>query len=422
MRTFLLSLIIGAILCLFVGLVAFAPYHFTSVAMNDGLAMPFLNLDKPARELVELGDYDWKGDIAESEGDKFWDTYQLGEVLLELPSRHPLYLMGPNIISEGKTDIFGLNYLDHSARVLVEIRPESSIEWETHIGLDPIFNLPIFVSYLQKIGREQIWKDIFTREVVDPLAHIKGISDLTKVFDRSYEEMLYDLYILTQRERYLPKGKIRFALDEKGQGRIEIDRTSEVGEQRIYRDEWVYISRLGRIYRFHLRSRINNVAASVLRNHLLGKIEYKPSDPDLTKLMHARFQKLDLKDKIGQEGLTLLYCAWSHSPDQKEFLRELIQYSERGEKNEGLIGSLYNYAFKKYGTNFSQMSDKLLETASERLKRKMKEDEQKEIEAFKKSKDYIPEEFSSDEEKVEFFLNKARDDGDVEDKGVLEVP
>ncbi len=404
-------------MCLFVGLVAFAPYHFTSVALNDGLSMPFLKLEKPRRELVKPPAYDWDGAVAESEGGNFWQEYQMGDLLLELPSRHPLYLMGPKIEIETQSENFGLNYLDHNGRVLVEVMPRASEGWETHIGLDAIFNLPIFVSHLQSIGREQIWRDLFTRELMDPLA-----KEFSEIFERSYEEMLYDLYILSLRQRYLPTGELSYALDEKSQGWIEIDHSQEVGQERIYREEWVYVSRLGRIHRFLLKTRINNAAASVLRSHIVKSLEYRPSDPDLAKIFHARFQKLDLNAKTGQEGLTLLYCAWSHTPDQKEFLREMIQYSERGEKNEGLIGSLYNYAFKKYGTNFSQISDKLLETASERLKRKIKEDEEREIEAYRKRKDYIPEEFNSDEERVEFFLNKAKEDGGGQVKGVLEVP
>ncbi len=409
-------------MCLFVGLVAFAPYHFTSVAINDGLSMPFLNLEKIDRSLVELQEYDMGAPVAETESQELWDSYQMGDLKLELPSRHPLFLMGPHIISKGEEEKFGLKYLDRNGRVLLELMPEGSQKWETHIGLDAIFNLPIFVSYLQNIGRDQIWRDIFEHKVVDPLAEVHSIGDFSKLFDRSYEQMLYDLYILTQRERYLPKGQVRLALDQKNQAWIEVDHSEMVGEERIYREEWVLVSRLGRIHRFLIKSRINNVSSSLLRSHFLRSLEYRPSDPDLTKIMHSRFQKLDLKAKTGQEGLTLLYCAWSHSPDQKEFLREMIQYSERGEKNEGLIGSLYNYAFKKYGTNFSQIGDKLLETASERLKRKIQEDEEREIEAFKKSKDYIPEEFGSDDERVEFFLNKAREDGEREEKGVLEVP
>lgn len=378
--------------------------------------MPFLKLERPPRELVKPTPYNWGREIVESEA-KLWEKYQMGDLILELPSHHPLFLMSPKIEGNDGEENFGLNYLDHNGRILIEVMAQGSEKWETHIGLDAIFNLPIFVSHLQTIGREQIWRDLFTRELVDPLA--KGLSE---TFDRSYEEMLYDLYILTLRARYLPKGKLSYALDEKSQAWIEIDHSEEVGEERIYREEWIYVSRLGRIHRFLIKTRINNVAAELLRAHLAKSLEYRPSDPDLAKILHARFQKLSLPAKSGQEGLTLLYCAWSQSPDQKEFLREMIQYAERGEKNEGLIGSLYNYAFKKYGTNFSQISDKLLETASERLKRKIKEDEEREIEAYRKSKDYIPEEFNSDEERVEFFLNKAKEDGGAPVKGILEVP
>lgn len=422
MRTFLLSLIIGAIVCLFIGLVAFSPYHFTSVAINDGISTPFLNLDKLPRSFVFNNNYLWHEDTAETKGDSLWDEINFGNVRFELPLRHPLYLMSPTIEIDQKTERFGLTYFDHQRRVLLSFMMTTSMEWQTERGLDKIFSLPIFVNHLQTIGRERIWRDIFTRQVADPLDDVSGFSDLSRLSEHSYEEMLYDIYILSLRKRYFPPQVKAFRIEKDNTAWIELEQ-NEDNESRLFREEWALVSRLGRVHRFVFKTRRNSAPASVLRSHMTQSFRFDPSDPDRTKILHAQFQNLSLRDKVDQEGLTLLYSAWSHSPDQKEFLREMIQYSERGQKNEGLIGALYNYAFKKYGTNFSNISENLLETASERLKRRIKEDEKRELEEFKKSKSYIPDEFGSEDERVEFFLNRAREDENSgQRKGVLEVP
>jgi hypothetical protein len=91
----------------------------------------------------------------------------------------------------------------------------------------------------------------------------------------------------------------------------------------------------------------------------------------------------------------------------------MIRFLERGKNKKVYLDPLYKYGYEHYGTSFSNLLEKLRETEKEKLDRKVKEEEQ-----FKrKSLEDITildevEKFESNEEKIKFYLQKGKDEGE----------
>ncbi|MDD4976074.1 MAG: hypothetical protein PHY93_17090, partial [Bacteriovorax sp.] len=68
------------------------------------------------------------------------------------------------------------------------------------------------------------------------------------------------------------------------------------------------------------------------------------------------------------------------------------------------------YAYKKFGSNLSSENDVLLETADEKLKRKMKEELEGEVKKEEQvNKPKFEGNFSTPDDKIKFYLQKAKE-------------
>jgi hypothetical protein len=132
--------------------------------------------------------------------------------------------------------------------------------------------------------------------------------------------------------------------------------------------------------------------------------------------IYSDYKQLPFYKKVGQTGLAYLFASWSHHQEDREYLREMIQFMERGKQNQNILRPLYDFAFAKFGTTFSRHEKNRREVASEKLKRKREEELKAEIKAAE-SLDYNTEtEFTNDQEKIKFFLRKAKDSKEDSDQ------
>lgn len=108
--------------------------------------------------------------------------------------------------------------------------------------------------------------------------------------------------------------------------------------------------------------------------------------------------------------MTYLYTAWSHDISNRDYVRVIIYFLERGSSNLKYLKPFYEYSYKKFGSNFSGEEGNLDETNEEKLKRKSKEELEKEIRnAEDNSKPKTEGNFNSPEEKIKYYLQKAKD-------------
>jgi hypothetical protein len=148
------------------------------------------------------------------------------------------------------------------------------------------------------------------------------------------------------------------------------------------------------------------------------QLSYKASAKEDSIQIYNEYKKLNYEQRVDQEGMIYLFAAWTHNIDNESFLREMIKFLERGNDNNIHLQPLYEFAYKKYGSNYSDDVGNRKETAQKRLERKTKEELEKEIETERKRNvENIEGSFSSDEDKIKFFLQKAKDDGgNIDDK------
>jgi hypothetical protein len=93
--------------------------------------------------------------------------------------------------------------------------------------------------------------------------------------------------------------------------------------------------------------------------------------------------------------------------EESNYIRELVQFAEKGENNESFLTDLYKFSREKWGTNFSTKGKFLDETIQRHIDRNIeleKKEEEKELESI----DDANVEFENDNERVKYFLNKAK--------------
>ena len=59
---------------------------------------------------------------------------------------------------------------------------------------------------------------------------------------------------------------------------------------------------------------------------------------------------MNYQSRIDQEGMIYLLATWSHIPNDKNVIREMIQFLEKGKGNLLFLQPLYNYSYKKFGS------------------------------------------------------------------------
>ena len=127
--------------------------------------------------------------------------------------------------------------------------------------------------------------------------------------------------------------------------------------------------------------------------------------------LNSFFKGLGYDRQIDQEGMMYLLSAWTHSPNNKDYIREMIAYLERGERTQRQLESLYAYAYSRYGETFStkgveglQISDNL--DFQRKLELEKKADEEK----LKNKKIVIEEKKLTKEQELELMLKRAKRD------------
>ena len=163
-----------------------------------------------------------------------------------------------------------------------------------------------------------------------------------------------------------------------------------------------------KIYSLDFTFHINKKFASKFRKKLLDSIIFKESSFESAVSSYNQYKSLTFNEKISQFGLFHLLSAWSHNRDNHKFLKEIIQFSERKGVQQVSLKFLYDYAYKKFGTNFSRKEDKVKETASKRLDRKISEEDKKDVQELDRTPaQATPDNFNSGDERIDYFLNKG---------------
>lgn len=395
----------------FVVFLVFAPYHFYYVTLNEGLISEYLTLKRHDsswhKTSVELSK---GGDTVFSESTDLWRDFHFSNFNLPFPLLHPSLLVVPYIDFEGSYDELGARFLDRGEQELAEFLILQSESYELTQKKQKLFELPYFRAHLREKTPAQIWQDMFTLDLdLEGKGNRDWTTYLQELYKIDYRDLVYKLYILKMREHYFPVNTDKFAFyKDTGVAIIDLKNDDE-----SYKDELFFILEKDIIYKIKFRYNVHNIMGEVVREKILQSIRYQESSEDSTNAIYAQYKQLEYEERIDQKGMVYLYAAWSHVPKKKEFLKEMIRFLERGKGNQVYLRSLYDYAYKLYGTNFSLDKDNLKESSEERLKRLIKKESDEEYEAIGREKLNIDDtKFENREQKIDFLLQKAKDNNE----------
>jgi hypothetical protein len=325
-----------------------------------------------------------------------WREFHLRDVVVPLPTGHPMFRTIPiiQLISGSAEPQIGVDLKGPSGREIAKIFLLKSGAWSDQFESQELFKLPIVKKILKTKISEEIWKDLFSRQ-------IEG-------WDLPFEDMVYNLYILQLRSTLLPRGFEDYGrLENEGMAFIEIP-----SKDKDYRTEIIFTFDRGLLLSYLMVTERNNADSEDLRSRMIKGIEFRSSDPSLASIIYKEFKQLSFIRQTDQEGMLYLLSAWSHSMDDVEMLKEMIYFLERGPKNGPQLKPLYKYVYSRFQKTFTTRDVGLDEDEPEiRLQRQI------ELEAITDRKQFLEKPIAAPKveevnpnERMNEFLRKARED------------
>ena len=407
-------------------MISFAPYHFYNNAVSTGMKSSLLTISESSAYIRKGSYYSLsKMDGLSGESKKLWEKFHFNNFEIPLPVRHPMIEMIPIIERRKNRPILGASFKIRNKQSIGSFKVMESFKFNRKIKNGKLFELPFFKNYLLLIEDKRLWKDLFTKDIKLPTGSFLEKSYWDSLWEISYQELVYNLYILSLRKDFLPENAREISyFTNKGFGVVElinIDK-EDLGLEEIYRKELIYVYDKGFVHKFLVSSRFENIISESIRIKLMNQLTYRPSEESSSIEIYARYKELPYRRRITQEGLTFLFASWSHVTGKKEFIKEMIQFLERGSMGYEVLAPLYNYSYRVFGTNYSIIRNNLKENAAEQLKRKIREEEEaerKKIQDLSEGQVEVEGDFESEEDKVKFYLKKAKESGSIEEENML---
>ncbi len=398
----LVGLCVGAL-----HLVSLAPYHIYTLTLTEGVNTKFLKMDASRKELLDGNTIDLVSTKEVDASENLFTQFHFSNFIIPLPVDHVLYSMIPAMKIEDQKLKLGAYFLDAKNRDLFSFLSERVLPLNLTTNEQKIFTLPFFSKYIATKSLDEIWMDLFSKKLSLPATTGKSFYDSLDVLKKiTYSDLVYNLYILYNRHLLIPPNIKALSFDPKtNMGLIELP--SNDPHEKI---EQAFFINNGLIYKITIKTKILYPSARSFRAKFLKELQFKVSHPDSAISIYAQYKNLSYKNRIEQKGMTFLYSAWSHDLENRDFVRVIILFLERGKENLKFLQPFYEYAYKKFGTNLSSNNELLDETANERLKRKMKEELENETKNLANEKTVNFEgNFATQEEKINFLLRKAKD-------------
>ena len=375
----------------------------------------YLKLDRSNEQIREGIEYE----APKREGlivtdNNVWKKLHFKSFKIALPVHHPLFITLPYIELEKERAHIGFRLLDQKEKEMITLLLKDEISIKQKFT-DKVFTLPFFINRYSRLYFEKIWEYIFLLEINES-KYNKNFStkNLINTPDKVIFEMLYKTYILKLRLQLFNKNdlkEVHFWKDRKMGIVRTVDDETKKGRPEQYQQESIFYYTNGRIFKFFIRSKLNDIAATSFRDKFLKDLEFFNSEKDDAIKLYSEYNTFPYYKKISQEGMIYLYSAWTHDMDRSTFFAEMINFIERGDAGYKQVNSLYEFALKKFGSNFSSDLKKLKENQNQKLQRKISEEKEREILELKKKDSYVPEKFESKAHKIKFFLNKAKEKG-----------
>lgn len=421
-KKIILLILLLSVVVLGLLMVVVAPYHIYTLTLTEGVNTSFLSM-KPSKPQFYDGTkvYYFSNPEGDSEDKDLFEIFHFSNFLIPFPINNSLFNFIPSIRMDSSGHRLGGSFVDGKRIELFTFSVEKVVKFETNHGDQKLFMLPVFKNYIIRHSDKEIWNNLFSKKLSLPANLGRNFFEtLVSLKSVSYNDLVYNLYLLYNRDQIFPPATTKISYDDNlDLGVIELQ-TDDVN----YRLERVFIIEKGYVYSLIIKTRKKILAAEYYRNIFLKSIKYKESTKDSAIPIYAQYKGISYTKRIDQQGMTYLFCAWSHDVENREYIRVIIYFLERGKSNLKFLKPFYEYAFKKFGTNLSSDSAELLETAEEKIKRRASEELESEV---RKEEDKISNKFegnfNNQDEKIKYYLQKAKSnkvDKDQEQKVLMD--
>ncbi|MBY0416289.1 MAG: hypothetical protein K2Q18_19095 [Bdellovibrionales bacterium] len=387
-------------------LMAIAPYHIYTLTLTEGVNTKFLKMD-PTNSVFYDGNSLEKPELEMMNDERLYETFHFDHFELPMPINHPIFSLIPMIKIEATVPRLGARFQNPKNVELFSFMVEKGYRFETTADQQKLFVLPFFKNYIDEKASNDVWADLFQKKLSLPSNEGKSfLYSLTYLSDVSYRELVYNLYVLYNRKFVLPETTKKFSYyKDRNIGIAELP-----SEDPGILVERVFVIEKGIIYPVLIKTKKDDLSANNFRSKFLREIRYKMTTTDSAISIYARYKQIPYSYRVDQQGMTYLYAAWSHDIDNRDFIRVIVLFLERGYANLKFLTPFYEFAYKKFGSSLSSESGYLNETAAEGLKRKISEQLSNEVKTEEEmSREKFEGRFATPEERIKYNLQKAKD-------------
>ncbi|MBL6990106.1 MAG: hypothetical protein ISR65_10025 [Bacteriovoracaceae bacterium] len=383
------------------------PYFAYLTVLKFGLNLNYLTIPPLADSSQVIDNSDvLKKEIAMSEQvrSNSWRLIHFGNYELAIPTRHPLVRLIPTIDFKASINNpnIGLKFNDIGQEEYTAIRVLTPTTLNLNLEQGNFFSIPIVQEVIEAKKIDTIWEDLFSKKV--------SKLELTDFIQFRISAIVYNLYLLHLRDVLLPDNSTQTSyFKQKEMGIVFIDQNDG-----RYRLENLFFLRNGKIYRLELKTRNHDIFSERIRDIFLTNLNFKMSYSAAADKIYAKHKTFRYDQKVDQEGMIHLFSAWTHADANKaKYLREMIQYLERGKSNMNHLAPLYEYALRKHNSNFSRIQEDPIEKVlTKKIAQEVEEEIQEEIKEVENTQ-VVPVEGTPDssQEKMDYLLKKAKIEG-----------
>jgi hypothetical protein len=390
------------------------PYKLYGEVLESGIESEFFSTEKVPDYL--LAPKSWRP--IESVDPVFtkFKTFHFADYDIPLPVHHQEFMLIPVIEEYEQWLSLGALFLGLNRREYVRFRVDNPKPFNANNPKGKIFEIPLLqTTYLGK-SEWQFLQDVFSMDIRLPERSYSWWERHKYFSEITWADLVYRLKILEKRQSIFPDSAKGFDWDERHQLGILYLEEFGINDTKVLADqldpevsnEMVIMYNNGNLHRLRLRTHLYERTSQHYRELFYQTLRYRESTKESSFPIYAQFKSLSRKDQLDQLGMIYLFSAWTHIQEE-EYLRGIIQNIEQGRSALHHLSPLYNYSYRRYGTNFSGFAESLRETEDRKARRLHYEKLQTDRSALE-SKELIfdPDRLPANE-RLQHFLREAID-------------
>jgi hypothetical protein len=391
------------------------PYKLYSQVLESGMESRFFSTQK-------LMDYhqapkNWRPEESVTPTFNKFKSFHFGDYSLPLPVHHHEFMLIPLVEQYESWLSLGALFYGLNRREYVRFRVDSPVVLNDKNPTGRIFDIPLLQTTVLKKSSQEFLKDVFSLDVRLPQNNYSWWNRYKLYHQVSYADLVYRLKVLEKRRELFPSTAKGFDWDERYKLGIFYLEEFGINDTKVladdlepeYSNEMVVMYNNGNLHRLRLRTHLHERTSQFYRELFYKTLTFQESTKESSYPLYAQYKSLNRKDQLDQIGMTFLFTAWSHVPEEEEYLRGIIQSIEKGRSALHHLSPLYSYALRRYGTNFSSFKDSLQESEDRKARRLYLEKIQKEQEELESGElNFDPDRLPANE-RLEYYLRETID-------------